>query len=56
MNTWLAANWRWVLAFLIWLAFCAGALVFLAGARRGSTEYTPEELRRVRDLARDDTH
>lgn len=58
MNAWLTANWRWVLAAVIWLVFCAGVLVYLAGTRRGRTEsqYSPDELRRVRELARDDTH
>ena len=58
MNAWLAANWRWVLTAVIWIVFCAGALAFLAGARRGQGEsqYSPGELRRVRDFARDDTH
>lgn len=58
MNAWLAANWRWVLAAVIWLVFCAGAMAFLIGARRGNTEsqFSADELRRVRDLTRDDTH
>ena len=56
--TWLAANWGWIVVFVWWLGGCACAWALFVGACRGRTEsaYSPEELRRVRDFARDDTH
>jgi hypothetical protein len=70
MIAWLAANWGWLVALVLWGSACVFAGLVIAAVRQQDADdellrltvrgepylLSQEELRRVRDLARDDTN